>query len=370
MFGVKLQFNSLCLCLVLSGITLGLGQGVISVTEGSEVVLPCSLSTKENIEFKLFDWKKAAQKDQPRKEVFFYDAGDHYNNGREGQSEEFKGRVFFSQDELKQGNASITIRNTKWTDSGNYTCDFPRLQPPQRFQIELIVGAAPKPHVSILDETDDWSLLQCEVRGAFPKPEVEWRGSSGNKLPSVETTTERDGKFYVTLNTTVYKTDKYRCVSTQTTINHQIYSEIHVVISGAAPKPHVSILDETTGWSLLQCEVLGALPKPEVEWRDSSGNKLPSDETTTERDGKFYVTLNTTVDKTDKYRCVSTQTTINHQIYSEIHVVISAKLIWLIGGLFLGSVLSALAVLAGFKRHQIMRICRKKGKFIQRAADL
>uniref|UniRef100_A0A8C9XGX1 Immunoglobulin domain-containing protein n=1 Tax=Sander lucioperca TaxID=283035 RepID=A0A8C9XGX1_SANLU len=102
---------------------------LIKVTSGScilhsDVVLPCSLSTKENI---------------VPGEVFLYDGGIHYNNGRGGQSEEFKGRVSHFQDELKHGNASIIIRNTKISDSGVYTCGFPRLEPRQTFNIELVV---------------------------------------------------------------------------------------------------------------------------------------------------------------------------------------------------------------------------------------
>ncbi|XP_059203941.1 CD276 antigen homolog isoform X2 [Centropristis striata] len=289
MFGVKLQFSSLCLCLVLSGITLGLGQ-VISVTEDSDVVLPCSLSTKENIEFKLFDWKKPAQKDQPRKEVFFYDAGVHYNNGHPGQSEEFKGRVFFSQKELKQGNASITIRNTTVTDRGIYTCVFPRLQPPQRFQIKLIVA------------------LILKVRE----------------------------------------------------------------IAGASPKPSVTILDHPEGGALLlQCFVQGAYPKPELQWKDNAGKNLTAAEPqVTERKEKdatrYDVTLQITVTKTDYYSCVATQHEIYHQITSDkIYASPKEKLIWLIGGLFLGSVLSALVVVVWFKRHQIMRTCREKVKLVR-----
>uniref|UniRef100_A0A8D0CY53 Ig-like domain-containing protein n=1 Tax=Sander lucioperca TaxID=283035 RepID=A0A8D0CY53_SANLU len=113
---------------------------VITVEGGTDVMLPCSLSTKENIEFKLFDWRKVAQKDDGLKEVFLYDGGSHYNNGLDGQSEEFKGRVSHFQDELKHGNASIIIRNTKTSDSGEYTCYFPNLQPRQIFYIELVAG--------------------------------------------------------------------------------------------------------------------------------------------------------------------------------------------------------------------------------------
>ncbi len=112
------------------------GPEVIKVKEGSDATLPCSLSTKENITSKLFDWKKDGQK-----EVFLYDAGIHYNNGRSGQDEQFKGRVSHFPDELKYGNASIIIRNMKVADSGNYICIFPRLQPERKiFHIKLDVG--------------------------------------------------------------------------------------------------------------------------------------------------------------------------------------------------------------------------------------
>ncbi|XP_067442296.1 CD276 antigen homolog [Thunnus thynnus] len=124
-----------CVCL-LTGIILGHENGVVEVVaaEGSDAILPCSLSTKERITSKLFDWKKDGQK-----EVFMYDAGIHYNNGRSGQDEQFKGRVLHFPEELKSGNASIIIRNTRMEDSGVYTCFFPRLQPSQLFHIKLVV---------------------------------------------------------------------------------------------------------------------------------------------------------------------------------------------------------------------------------------
>ncbi|XP_045898949.1 V-set and immunoglobulin domain-containing protein 1-like [Micropterus dolomieu] len=227
------ELLSFCFCLLtLSGITLGLpnGSGVVRVVvkEGSDAILPCSLSNKQNAESELFDWKKDGQK-----EVFFYDAGLHSNNSRPGQDQQFKGRVSHFQDELKYGNASIIIRNTKVTDRGNYTCDFPRLQPRQIFNIQLVVvGASPEPYVTKLHQTKDWVLLLCEVRGASPKLTVEWQDSAGNKLPAEEPqVSERGGSFYITLLTTVMKTDNYRCVATQEEIKHQIYAETYVYIS-------------------------------------------------------------------------------------------------------------------------------------------
>ncbi|XP_049893924.1 butyrophilin-like protein 1 [Epinephelus moara] len=223
----------------------GSGDVTVVVKEGSDAVLPCSLSTKESISAKLFDWRKAAHKDGRRKEVFMYDAGSHYNNGRPGQSEEFKGRVFHFKEELKHGNASIIIRNTTVTDSGDYTCDFPRLQPRQTFHIELVVetimkdrsgentAATPKPYTRTLNATEDWVLLQCEAQGASPKPHLQWQDSAGNKLPAEEPqVSEREGRHYITLNTRVTKSDRYRCVVTQEEISHQTHEETFVPFCG------------------------------------------------------------------------------------------------------------------------------------------
>lgn len=70
-----------------------------------------------------------------------YDAGDHYNKGRQDiQDEQFKGRVSHFPEQLEFGNASIIIKNTKMTDSGTYSCKFPKLQPAQIFYINLVIG--------------------------------------------------------------------------------------------------------------------------------------------------------------------------------------------------------------------------------------
>ncbi|XP_049442586.1 CD276 antigen-like isoform X2 [Epinephelus fuscoguttatus] len=231
---MKLQLDLLCFCLLcFTGKTLCDEKGPaaikVLVSEGSDVTLPCSLSTKENIEQKLFVWRKH----DGMMGVFMYDKGLHHNNGGSGQDEQFKGRVFHFQDELKHGNASIIIRNTKMADSGDYTCVFPFVQRREKSHVMLVVVSSPKPSVTVLDATDDGVQLQCEVHGASPKPEVEWKDSDGNILPAEETqVTDRGGSYDIILQTTVTKTDCYHCVVTQEEINHQIHTEIPVYIIG------------------------------------------------------------------------------------------------------------------------------------------
>ncbi|XP_034096090.1 butyrophilin subfamily 2 member A2-like isoform X4 [Gymnodraco acuticeps] len=294
-------------------------------TEGTDVILPCSPSTRENLQNKLFDWKKVGQGGATHHKVFMWDSAVHYDR-HSGQSEQFKGRVSHFQNELQHGNASIVIRETKVIDSGSYSCVFPKLQPREEFCIELVVSASPKPHVKTIDQANSWSLLQCEVHGAHPEPKVEWRNSSGNILPAEEPqVSERGGSYDVILQTTVTKTDNYSCVSTQEEIKHQISAETLVHISGAASEPHVTILEETKDWSLLQCEVLGAFPKPLLQWTDSSGNTVPAAEPqVSERGGSYDVTLQTTVRKTDNYSCVASQEEIKSKP-AHIYVSLSGE---------------------------------------------
>lgn len=98
----------------------------------------------------------------------------------------------------------------------------------------FFAGAAPKPCVTSLKQTKDWTQLQCEVRGAFPRPKIEWKDSLGNILPTKEPQVTERGSYNVILQTTVTKTNKYHCVATQKEINHQISTEIDVCVPGKA----------------------------------------------------------------------------------------------------------------------------------------
>ncbi|XP_071350660.1 hemicentin-1-like isoform X1 [Trachinotus anak] len=304
----------LCLCvLTRAGTTFADQHGPeIKVKEGRNVTLPCSAT--EDIALRRFEWKKDDQK-----EVFVFDSGLDSNNGLSGQYVQFKGRVSYFSGELKNGNASITIRETKAADSGNYTCEIRHL-PDQKFLIKLLVGAISKPYIQT-NKTDNGVLLQCEVHGDYFRPKVQWQDRAGNILPAKEPlVSEGEGSYDIILQTTVTKTDYYRCVATQEEINHQIYAENYVSVNGAFQKPYVTILKQTKDWALLQCEVHAESVKPIVQWKDGAGNILPAKEPQVSKTGDSYdIILQTNVTKTDHYRCVATQA----EIPSQIHVYIS-----------------------------------------------
>ncbi|TWW61429.1 hypothetical protein D4764_04G0000750 [Takifugu flavidus] len=178
------------------------------VKEDSEVVLNCSASG--SVRDQVFDWQK-----DKNVEVFLYSQGSTYGSGLSGQSPQFAGRVAHFPEALDLGNASIKIKKAEVRDSGIYTCTVPRSSPVLRSEISLVVeciikvrppgeGACPEPLIRIFDGGPGWELLQCEVKGAHPRPAVQWQDSSGRVLPALETKSEeRDGRFYVTVRAIV-----------------------------------------------------------------------------------------------------------------------------------------------------------------------
>ncbi|KAI3369331.1 hypothetical protein L3Q82_007464 [Scortum barcoo] len=300
---------------------------VVRVKEGSDAILPCLLRG-ENIEGKLFDWRK---KDETgvTKEVFMYEGGDHYNNGREGQDEQFRGRVSHFEGEMKNGNASIIIRNPKVHLQSR---TLPSLKQRTGHFCSVLFEEFLLNHIfSGRTVMETWFLLKIHRKIA-----------------------------------TVTKTDTYRCVVTQEEINHQTQAEIYAYINGAASKPSVGTLDQTKDWALLQCEVLGASPKPQLQWQDSDGNLVPAKDPQEEkRGGSYDIILQAAVTKTDTYRCVVTQKEINHQTQAETYVYISESFCTIVvigcslGSFFLGAVAVA-AVQALIKSPICSTKCRNK----------
>lgn len=105
----------------------------------------------------------------------------------------------------------------------------------------MFTGAA-QPSVTILNQTDDWALLQCDVQSGFPRPTVEWWDSNNQTIPSEEPQVSKIGdRFYITVNTTVKKDDNYCCVATQKDIWHQSQKKIYIHLNSEWHFNHCTI---------------------------------------------------------------------------------------------------------------------------------
>ncbi|XP_070708358.1 butyrophilin subfamily 2 member A2-like [Pempheris klunzingeri] len=135
----------------------------------------------------------------------------------------------------ERGGSYDVILQTTVTKTGWYRCVATQEEISHQIQTETYVpvnGAATAPSIALLGPTEDGVLLQCLVRGASPKPLLQWKDSAGNILPAKEPQfTERGGSYDVILQTTVTKTDHYHCVVTQEEISHQTEAETYVPVN-------------------------------------------------------------------------------------------------------------------------------------------
>ncbi|XP_018558457.1 CD276 antigen isoform X1 [Lates calcarifer] len=355
MFNVQMSWTNMellplvCLCLLTwSGTTFADGNETeIRVLEGRNATLPCSLSSRENIGLRRFEWKKGGQK-----KVLVYDGGVHSNNGFSGQDPQFKGRVSYFEDGLRNGNASITIRDTKLTDSGDYTCEFPGRQ--EKCHIKLVVETK----IIVLEGRN--ATLPCSLssRESIGLRRIEWM-KDGQQEVLVYDSSRLSGQDPQFKDRVSYSEDGLRNGNASITIRDTkvadsgIYTckfpgrqEIcHIkLVVGAAVNPSVITLRVTQDWAALQCVVRGASPQTEVEWQDGSGHNLTAQLQVFDRDGRYDIILQTTVTKTDIYRCVATQKEISHQTHAWTYVFICGRHSGLVAGVAVGAVLGTLVV--------------------------
>ncbi|XP_078105403.1 uncharacterized protein LOC144517268 isoform X1 [Sander vitreus] len=131
--------------------------------------------------------------------------------------------------------------------------------------------------VPMLGQTEDGVLLQCEVRGASPKPRLEWQDSAGNILPAEETlVSERGGRFYIILQTTVTKTDHYRCVVTQEEINHETDAMTYVPVCDINTTIRARVVFHVvTG--ILQFLIVAMVTVAGIHLKRTMGSKTPKE---------------------------------------------------------------------------------------------
>ncbi|XP_058487984.1 butyrophilin-like protein 10 [Solea solea] len=191
------------------------------VKEGEDAVLHCSSENRQSLEYSVVQWQNKDSND-----VFLYERG---YNSEDDSSEQYRGRVSLFHDKLKNGNASMILRDTRIEDTGIYTC---RLSVGSgRSRTQLIVGAVQAPVLKIVDVSEAGVELQCVVRGSSSKPSVEWQTCEGTSLNSEEPlVSETRGRYDTTLLVTVTetKTNCFRCVVKQEDIYHRIDTNITV----------------------------------------------------------------------------------------------------------------------------------------------
>lgn len=99
--------------------------------------------------------------------------------------------------------------------------------------VTLFTGVPARPNLTVINATEDGVRLRCEFEGAHRRPEVALVNSSGDVLFSEEPqVSEENGRYNVTILTTIKETGLVRCRVKQKEISHEAFADIFVYFHG------------------------------------------------------------------------------------------------------------------------------------------
>ncbi|XP_069054452.1 butyrophilin subfamily 2 member A2-like isoform X1 [Lepisosteus oculatus] len=160
----------------------------VFVFPGEDAVLPCYLSpdiSAKDLEIRWF------RKDY-NEPICLYKLG-FYNFNR--QNPAYRDRAGLFLEELHRGNVSLTLRDVKRSDHGQYKCFVVSEQMDDEAIIDLAVRAlGSQPSVSLLSPGGDQAQLLCRSENWFPQPAVIWTDRDGNEVTSQPHTVDMDSQ--------------------------------------------------------------------------------------------------------------------------------------------------------------------------------
>uniref|UniRef100_A0A8D0GBD5 Ig-like domain-containing protein n=1 Tax=Sphenodon punctatus TaxID=8508 RepID=A0A8D0GBD5_SPHPU len=131
--------------------------------------------------------------------VYLYRDGKGWH---ETQMPEYRERTELLSDGLRDGNVALRIQNARISDEGQYHCFVKNGTFHQKTILEVkVVASGSVPVISIDGYQGRGVRLVCRSSGWYPKPEVLWRDTKGQHLPSVtETKSQEENGLFETQN--------------------------------------------------------------------------------------------------------------------------------------------------------------------------
>ncbi|KAI1894782.1 hypothetical protein AGOR_G00119290 [Albula goreensis] len=113
----------------------------------------------------------------------------HGKDQLDRQSPAYTGRTQLNPDQLKKGNASLSLMGVQASDHGEYTCAVSNEQGSFQEHILLQVAAPyDEPHIDV-QVTCDSIILTLTSSEGFPKPTLMWTDMTGSDITNQSTTT-------------------------------------------------------------------------------------------------------------------------------------------------------------------------------------
>ncbi|CAL8241248.1 unnamed protein product [Merluccius merluccius] len=146
------------------------------------------------------------------------------------QNPVYRERTVLSAEDLERGIISLRLSRIRLADEGNYTCVFSSIQ--NQFTIQLLIGAAAPPVVTLEEVNSSGLVLSCRSAGWFPRPQLSWWHAEGAPLPAVTiATTQVPDRLYNIDSTVVVErslSGHFTCRVHQEHFNQTREMEIHL----------------------------------------------------------------------------------------------------------------------------------------------
>ncbi|MBN3318048.1 BT3A3 protein, partial [Atractosteus spatula] len=160
----------------------------VVVSPGEDAVLPCYLSPDISAEDLEIRWFKKNYHDL----ICLYES-HQYDLVK--QNHDYRDRAGLFLQELHRGNVSLTLRDVRRSDHGQYTCMVGSDLMEDNTIIDLVVRAlGSQPSVSLHSPGGDQTQLLCRSEGWFPQPAVIWTDRDGNEVTSQPPTVDTDSQ--------------------------------------------------------------------------------------------------------------------------------------------------------------------------------
>ncbi|XP_071315755.1 myelin-oligodendrocyte glycoprotein-like [Trachinotus anak] len=133
---------------------IGSSQPVVA-TVGDDVILPCHVEPRLNVEELVVEWWRPDVPPDPGDPLSHYRYVHRYLDNQDVEDMKipsYAGRTVLFKDQLKHGNLSLKLMNAKLSDEGRYLCVLPQLQSKQRATV-IQLNVEPRPVESRPTET-------------------------------------------------------------------------------------------------------------------------------------------------------------------------------------------------------------------------
>uniref|UniRef100_A0A8B9S2K8 Cytotoxic and regulatory T cell molecule n=1 Tax=Accipiter nisus TaxID=211598 RepID=A0A8B9S2K8_9AVES len=174
------HFNTYFFPLSLAGDFPGAGSETITLKEGEDLNLRCTLSS---------DNSSARQWLNPHGFAIFL-------NTQRGKDQRYK-LIRYSKDEL-----SIQLSNVTVHDEGVYKCFYYSIPFKSKNKAVEVLATPSNPVLEVSRDTERNTTLSCYTQGSKPQPQITWLLDNGIELPGdTKHKLEADGKKWTTTST-------------------------------------------------------------------------------------------------------------------------------------------------------------------------